>query len=208
MLHYSCCMRETTKLNINKYQGVHLLKIRGKKRGNVQTIHTIPHSFNHFNPIYSHLPGDRISPPQDAVLRVQHRILLAVPDNKDNVVLSRLLVSSHQIGCLLGKGGSIISEMRKLSGAHIRVLSRDQIPKGVTENDEIVQKDGVERSSFAQAIHGSGVSPLGSERVPSAPWAPQCDGPSDGNEICLQTTTSAKAWDESRNINGIPVLRD
>ncbi|KAK8957127.1 KH domain-containing protein [Platanthera zijinensis] len=200
------------------------------------------------------LPGDRISPPQDAVLRVQHRILLAVPDNKDNVVLSRLLVSSHQIGCLLGKGGSIISEMRKLSGAHIRVLSRDQIPKGVAENDEIVQvsgefgtvqealiqitarlrghlfrekasgfnhplhsanhpphpanhpphpsfldqmpsfgsymgrreispprlfgglppfqKDGVERS-FAQAIHGSGVSPLGSERVPSAPWAPQ-----------------------------------
>lgn len=215
------------------------------------------------------LPGDRISPPQDAVLRVQHRILLAVPDNKDNVVLSRLLVTSHQIGCLLGKGGSIIAEMRKLSGAHIRVLSRDQIPKGVAENDEIVQvsgefgtvqealiqitarlrghlfrekasgfnhpshptnhpshpvnhpphpvnhpphpanhpphpsfpdqmpsfgsymgrrelspprlfgglppfqKDGVERSSFAHAIHGSGVSSLGSERVPSAPWAPQ-----------------------------------
>ncbi|KAI0503454.1 hypothetical protein KFK09_014388 [Dendrobium nobile] len=192
------------------------------------------------------LPGDRISPPQDAVLRVQHRIFMAVPETKDNSVLSRLLVTPNQTGCLLGKGGSIIAEMRKLSGAHIRVLSKDQIPKGVPENDEIVQVSGEfgavqeallqitarlrnhlfrdkasalnhpahpafldqmppfgsymgrrepspprlyggippfqkdagpraheERSAFAHSIHGSGVSPLGSERAPPAPWAPQ-----------------------------------
>ncbi|XP_008783181.2 RNA-binding KH domain-containing protein RCF3-like [Phoenix dactylifera] len=88
------------------------------------------------------LPNDRISPVQDAVLRVQHRIVMAVPDNKENALLSRLLVASNQTGCLLGKGGAIIAEMRKLSGAHIRILGKDQIPKGVPENDEVVQING------------------------------------------------------------------
>ncbi|XP_008807925.2 KH domain-containing protein HEN4-like [Phoenix dactylifera] len=88
------------------------------------------------------LPNDRISPVQDAVLRVQHRIMVAVPDNKESIVLSRLLVASNQTGCLLGKGGAVIAEMRKLSGAHIRILGKDQIPKGVPENDEVVQITG------------------------------------------------------------------
>ncbi|THU49898.1 hypothetical protein C4D60_Mb06t14400 [Musa balbisiana] len=88
------------------------------------------------------LPSDRIAPVQDAVLRVQHRLVMAVPDAKDSTVLSRLLVASNQTGCLLGKGGAIIAEMRKLSGAHIRILGKDQIPKGVPENDEVVQISG------------------------------------------------------------------
>ncbi|RZR71058.1 hypothetical protein BHM03_00003264 [Ensete ventricosum] len=67
---------------------------------------------------------------------------MAVPDTKESTVLSRLLVTSNQTGCLLGKGGSIIAEMRKLSGAHIRILGKEQIPKGVPENDEVVQISG------------------------------------------------------------------
>jgi len=63
---------------------------------------------------------------------------MAMPDSNDNVV-SRLLVSTNQTGCVLGKGGAIIAEMRKLSGAQIRVLSKDQIPKSVPENDDVVQ---------------------------------------------------------------------
>ncbi|CAL9179147.1 unnamed protein product [Musa hybrid cultivar] len=88
------------------------------------------------------LPSDRIAPVQDAVLRVQHRLVMAVPDTKESTILSRLLVASNQTGCLLGKGGSIIAEMRKLSGAHIRILGREQIPRGVLENDEVVQISG------------------------------------------------------------------
>lgn len=76
---------------------------------------------------------------QDAVLRVQTRIVRAVPDNKEQSILARLLVSSNQIGCLLGKGGSIIAEMRKLSRAHIRILGKDQIPKCALEDEEVVQ---------------------------------------------------------------------
>ncbi|KAK9983100.1 hypothetical protein SO802_032625 [Lithocarpus litseifolius] len=87
-------------------------------------------------------PDDRISAVQDAVLRVQTRIVRAIPDNKEQSVLARLLVSSNQIGCLLGKGGSIIAEMRKLSRAHIRVLGKDQIPKCASEDEEVVQING------------------------------------------------------------------
>lgn len=83
-------------------------------------------------------PDDRISAPQDAVLRVQTRIARAIPDNREQTVMTRLLVASNQIGCLLGKGGSIIAEMRKLSGAYIRILGKDQIPKCASENEEVV----------------------------------------------------------------------
>ncbi|KAL5559875.1 hypothetical protein UlMin_036086 [Ulmus minor] len=87
-------------------------------------------------------PDDRISAVQDAVLRVQSRIVRAVPDSKDQSVTARLLVSSNQIGCLLGKGGAIIAEMRKSSRAHIRILGKDQIPKCALEDEEVVQMTG------------------------------------------------------------------
>lgn len=80
-----------------------------------------------------------MSAPQDAVLRVLSRIVRAAPESKENTVTAKLLVSSHQIGCLLGKAGSVITEMRKLSGAQIRVLGKDQLPKGASGNEEVVQ---------------------------------------------------------------------
>ncbi|XP_061352985.1 KH domain-containing protein HEN4-like isoform X2 [Gastrolobium bilobum] len=85
-------------------------------------------------------PDDRISPVQEAVFRVQSRI--AIPDAKEHSMLARILVSSNQIGCLLGKGGSIISEMRKLSGAHIRILGKDKVPKCASEDEEVIQING------------------------------------------------------------------
>lgn len=87
-------------------------------------------------------PDDRISTAQDAVLRVLSRINRAMPDSKDKTMMARLLVSSNQIGCLLGKGGAIIAEMRKSSGAHIRILGKDQAPKCASEGEEVVQING------------------------------------------------------------------
>lgn len=76
---------------------------------------------------------------QEAVFRVQNRIAKAVPDGKEHTILARFLVSSNQIGCLLGKGGSIITEMRKKSGAHIRILGKDKVPKCASEDEEVIQ---------------------------------------------------------------------
>ncbi|CAN6459400.1 unnamed protein product [Victoria cruziana] len=96
-------------------------------------------------------PMDRIAAAQDALLRVQHRIVRAIPDPSDKNVLSRLLVPSNQIGCLLGKGGSIMAEMRKLSGAQIRILAKDQISKCASEHEEEVQMSG-EFESVQEAL--------------------------------------------------------
>ncbi|KOM31257.1 hypothetical protein LR48_Vigan01g081200 [Vigna angularis] len=57
-------------------------------------------------------------------------------------VCARLVISSNQVGCLLGKGGAIISEMRKATGTHIRIIGHDQAPKCVSENDQLVQISG------------------------------------------------------------------
>ncbi|KAK3016271.1 hypothetical protein RJ639_006102 [Escallonia herrerae] len=66
----------------------------------------------------------------------------------------RLAVSSNQIGCLLGKGRAIISEMRKLSGAGIRIIGANQIPKCVSENDQVVQITG-ELASVQDALYNT-----------------------------------------------------
>ncbi|KAL1546832.1 RNA-binding KH domain-containing protein RCF3-like [Salvia divinorum] len=87
-------------------------------------------------------PDDAVSPPQDAVLRVQARIFRSAPESKENTLVAKLLVSSHQIGCLLGKGGSAIAEMRKSTGAYIHILGNDQVPKNASEKEEVVQVGG------------------------------------------------------------------
>ncbi|PNT64876.1 hypothetical protein BRADI_4g34220v3 [Brachypodium distachyon] len=78
------------------------------------------------------------SPAQDAVLRVYSRISEASMD-KSSAVPARLLVPSQHIGCLLGKGGSIIAEMRNVTGASIRIFGNEQIPRCAQRNDELVQ---------------------------------------------------------------------
>ncbi|KAK6940313.1 K Homology domain, type 1, partial [Dillenia turbinata] len=87
-------------------------------------------------------PDDRLSAVQDAVLRVHTRIVRAIPDGKDKTATARLIVSSNQIGCLLGKGGAIITEMRKSTGAYIRIAGKDQVPGISSENEELVQMNG------------------------------------------------------------------
>ncbi|KAJ7531321.1 hypothetical protein O6H91_14G045200 [Diphasiastrum complanatum] len=84
-----------------------------------------------------HLEDD-LSPAQEAVFHVQDRIKDIGP-NHDGVVTTRLLVPSNQVGCLLGKGGVIIAEMRRSSKASIRILGKEQLPKCALESDEVVQ---------------------------------------------------------------------
>uniref|UniRef100_A0A0A9CUA9 K Homology domain-containing protein n=1 Tax=Arundo donax TaxID=35708 RepID=A0A0A9CUA9_ARUDO len=59
--------------------------------------------------------------------------------DKSSVAPARLLIPSQHIGCLLGKGGSIIAEMRKITGAGIRIFGNEQIPRCAQRNDEMVQ---------------------------------------------------------------------
>ncbi|XP_060167951.1 KH domain-containing protein HEN4-like isoform X1 [Lycium barbarum] len=87
----------------------------------------------------------RKSPAQTAVVLVFDRILDAGSGmnlGTRSLITFRLAVAHSQVGCLLGKGGAIISEIRKETGTSIRIFRGDQVPKCVSVNDEVVQIAG------------------------------------------------------------------
>lgn len=128
--------------------------------------------------------NDRVSPTLEAVLLLQVRTS-GITD-KDGAITTRILVPSKHIGCLLGKGGNIISEMRKQTRANIRIFRKDERPKCASENEELVQVTGepsVARDALIQiltrlrenilkdkdgASNTDSVLPLSSLSVPSA----------------------------------------
>jgi len=83
------------------------------------------------------------SPAVNAAIRLQVRCSEKVgKDANDSAISTRLLVSSSQIGCLIGKGGAVISEMRSVTRANIRILQKDNVPKIAREDEEMVQITG------------------------------------------------------------------
>ena len=46
--------------------------------------------------------------------------------------------SANQVVCLIGKDGTIVSEMRKASGASIRIIGTDHFPECASEKDQVV----------------------------------------------------------------------
>jgi len=83
------------------------------------------------------LADDRVSPTIEVVLLLQGKT--SGTTDKDGAISTRFLVPSKHIGCLLGKGGNIISEMRKQTRANIRIFRKDERPICVSENEELVQ---------------------------------------------------------------------
>uniref|UniRef100_A0A2P2KR28 Uncharacterized protein MANES_10G097500 n=1 Tax=Rhizophora mucronata TaxID=61149 RepID=A0A2P2KR28_RHIMU len=94
-------------------------------------------------------PQSRYSAAQKATVLVFSRSVEAgIERGMDSIsskvspVTARLVVPSNQVGCLLGQGGVIISAMRRLTGAGIRIIGVDQVPKYVQQNDQLVQVSG------------------------------------------------------------------
>ncbi|KAM0048042.1 putative K domain-containing protein [Helianthus debilis subsp. tardiflorus] len=73
----------------------------------------------------------------EAVLLLQEKIN---EDDEENVSI-RLLVPSKVIGCIIGKSGSIINEIRKRTRADVRISKGDK-PKCADANDELVEVIG------------------------------------------------------------------
>ncbi|KAJ6844746.1 RNA-binding KH domain-containing protein RCF3-like isoform X1 [Iris pallida] len=86
---------------------------------------------------------DPISPTIDAAVRLQPRCSeKSERESGEASLTTRLLVPTSRIGCLIGKGGNIISEMRRSTRANIRILSKENLPKVASEDDEMVQISG------------------------------------------------------------------
>lgn len=90
-------------------------------------------------------PDDELFPAQEALLHIQNQIVELVP-GKENVITTRLLIPSEDIGCLEGKNGSIL-EIRRLTGADILILPREKLPPWVSASDELLQIVGEIKAS-------------------------------------------------------------
>ncbi|OMO65724.1 hypothetical protein COLO4_31040 [Corchorus olitorius] len=90
-------------------------------------------------------PDDLKSTSVEAVLLLQGKI----NNEDDDTVTMRLLVPSKVIGCIIGKGGSIINEIRKRTKADIRI-SKGEKPC-YDPNDELISISG-EVSSVRDAL--------------------------------------------------------
>ncbi|KAL3844670.1 hypothetical protein ACJIZ3_002073 [Penstemon smallii] len=131
---------------------------------------------------------DTFSPAIDAALRLQPRCSEKI--ERDSGLVSyttQLLVPTSRIGCLIGKGGSIISEMRKITMANIRILSKESLPKVASEEDEMVQISGdldIAKDALIQVTSRLRANLFEKEGAVSAfmPVLPYLPMPTDGSE--------------------------
>ncbi|XP_042494521.1 KH domain-containing protein At4g18375-like [Macadamia integrifolia] len=79
------------------------------------------------------------SPTIDAILQLQSK---TSEMSEKGVITTRLLVPSNKVGCLLGQGGHVITEMRRRTQADIRVISKDGKPNCASADEELVQISG------------------------------------------------------------------
>lgn len=96
---------------------------------------------------------EEFSPSIEAAVRLQPKCSERIESGNADVLTTRLLVSSSRIGCLIGKGGSIVTEMRRSTRANIRILSKDNLPKVATLDDEMVQVTRYFCSLVFQILH-------------------------------------------------------
>ncbi|CAN6709344.1 unnamed protein product [Malus baccata var. baccata] len=82
-------------------------------------------------------PDDELFPAQEALLHIQTRIVDLSPD-KENIITTRLLVPTSDIGWLEGRDGLLL-EMRRLTGADIQILPIDDLPACVSGDDVLIQ---------------------------------------------------------------------
>uniref|UniRef100_A0A0R0FXJ3 K Homology domain-containing protein n=1 Tax=Glycine max TaxID=3847 RepID=A0A0R0FXJ3_SOYBN len=175
-------------------------------------------------------PESRYSPAQKAAVLVFSRSIevgfekgLDSGLNKGSIVTVRLVVPSSQVGCLIGKGGVIVSEMRKATGANIRIIGTDQVPKCASDNDQVVQISG-EFSSVQDALYNAmgrlrdnlfvstqnsaGTRSLSSLRVDTSPYGRQQDVVPLGSQLPPATSHSLSRHTFAQGIDHLGLSRN
>ncbi|GMJ09291.1 hypothetical protein like AT5G15270 [Hibiscus trionum] len=151
---------------------------------------------------------DAYSPTIEAAVRLQPRCSEKV--ERDSGILSfttRLLVPTSRIGCLIGKGGCIVTEMRRMTKANIRILSKENLPKVASKDDEMVQIAGdldVAKDALIQITkrlranffdREGAVSPL----VPVLPYLPM---PTEGVDSLSYESKESKRHGRGHTFSG------
>lgn len=126
-------------------------QLRSDTKSKIRIGETVPGSDDRVVTIYSASDetnaygdsGNYICPAQDALFRVHDRVISEDKSDDDSEsghqVTAKLLVPSDQIGCIIGKGGQIVQNIRSDTGAQIRILKDEHLPPCALSTDELVQ---------------------------------------------------------------------
>ncbi|EEC67246.1 hypothetical protein OsI_34185 [Oryza sativa Indica Group] len=82
------------------------------------------------------IPDDPVSPTIEALILLHSKVSTLAENHQ---LTTRLVVPSNKVGCILGEGGKVITEMRRRTGAEIRVYSKADKPKYLSFDEELVQ---------------------------------------------------------------------
>ncbi|KAL7140988.1 hypothetical protein ABFS83_08G024500 [Erythranthe nasuta] len=151
---------------------------------------------------------DTFSPAIDAALRLQPRCSDKVERDSGLVSFTtRLLVPTSRIGCLIGKGGSIISDMRRVTKANIRILSKENLPKVASDDDEMVQISGdhdIAKDALIQVLSRLRANLFEKEGAMPAfmPVLPYIPMPNDGPESLNYESRDAKNRGRGHSYSG------
>lgn len=99
--------------------------------------------------------GNSISPTTSAAIQLLPGCSRRVESENDELsYVTRLLILRSQIGCLIGKGGSIIKEMRRTTQARILILEQS-LPTVASADDAMIQISGdlpIAKNALIQVI--------------------------------------------------------
>lgn len=125
--------------------GEYIQALRQSTGAKIKIANTMPGCDERAVHITSPDSNDELVPAQQALLTLLERIFADEVDEEGDQakVMVRLLVDNSQVGPLLGKGGSVINDMRGQSGALIRVIQgATDLPIFRGPTDQLVQVSG------------------------------------------------------------------
>ncbi|KAJ3692953.1 hypothetical protein LUZ60_012048 [Juncus effusus] len=101
----------------------------------------------------------RQSPSQQALLLIHSKLsenvngIFSDPSSDSS---ARLLLPAQQMGCLVGKGGAFLQEIKRNTGADLRIFYGEQMPRCAHPNDELLQIIGGVQSVHEALIQITG----------------------------------------------------
>lgn len=127
-------------------------QLRSDTKSNIRISETVPGCDERIVTIYSSSEatnlfedsGEFVSPAQDALFRVHDRIIAEDAPGDDGfeelqLVTVRMLVPADQIGCIIGKGGQVVQNIRSETRAQIRIMKDENLPLCAQSFDELLQ---------------------------------------------------------------------
>ncbi|KAK3156813.1 hypothetical protein QOZ80_2AG0112270 [Eleusine coracana subsp. coracana] len=142
------------------------------------------------------IPTDPISPTIEALIFLHDKV--SVPSEKRHLS-TRLVVPSSKVGCILGEGGKVITEMRRRTGAEIRVYSKADKPKYLAYDDELVQVSGSPAIARGVLIEIASRLRTRTLRNTSSADNPPPNTPFDGPPIGILPSREFTLYDRSTN---------